>query len=165
MAVMTCCRTLRKLWAFESAYGNWPRIRDEDYSTIERLPSFYNPLHSYRLEKGGDKHYQQQYGDMYFLRLAKLKPAVEEIAAEAWDNLDVHKPSWPQNYWWWLTVSDSWRDCTPCGSSAWCTPRRALLGSRNRLHGYALEAQYSRWYFQRCASDHTLITKTPFIVV
>lgn len=26
---------------------------------------------------------------MYFLRLAKLKPAVEAIAAEAWDNFQI----------------------------------------------------------------------------
>lgn len=26
---------------------------------------------------------------MYFLRLAKLKPAVEELAIEAWDGLEV----------------------------------------------------------------------------
>jgi len=26
---------------------------------------------------------------MYFLRLAKLKPAVEEIAIDAWDGLEV----------------------------------------------------------------------------
>jgi len=41
------------------------------------------------LAKGDQKHYQQQYGDMYFLRLAKLKPAVEELAAEAWAGLEV----------------------------------------------------------------------------
>jgi DNA polymerase delta subunit 2 len=40
---------------------------------------------------GGDRHYQQQYGDMYFLRLAKLKPAVEQVAAEAWDGFSVRE--------------------------------------------------------------------------
>jgi DNA polymerase delta subunit 2 len=39
------------------------------------------------LEK--EKHYQQQYGDMYFLRLTKLKPAVEKIAEEAWDGFQI----------------------------------------------------------------------------
>lgn len=38
---------------------------------------------------GSDRHYQQQYGDMYFLRLAKLKPAVEKIAMDAWGELIV----------------------------------------------------------------------------
>jgi DNA polymerase delta subunit 2 len=40
---------------------------------------------------GSDRHYQQQYGDMYFLRLAKLKPAVEQVAAEAWDGFSVRE--------------------------------------------------------------------------
>lgn len=32
-----------------------------------------------------DRSYQQQFADLYFLRLTKIKPAVESIAAEAWD--------------------------------------------------------------------------------
>lgn len=64
-------------------------LRDIDYPTIERLASSYNPLHSFSLAKGDEKHYQQQYDDIYFLRLAMLKPAVEEIAAEAWGELEV----------------------------------------------------------------------------
>lgn len=59
------------------------------YEPLERTPSSYNPLHSFRLPKGENKHYQQQYGDMYFLRLAKLKPAVEAVAKEAWDEIIV----------------------------------------------------------------------------
>ncbi|KAK4694532.1 DNA polymerase delta subunit 2, partial [Lecanoromycetidae sp. Uapishka_2] len=62
---------------------------NEDYPTIERLPSSYNPLQSFDLAKGDQKHYQQQYGDMYFLRLAMLKPAVEEIAAETWGDFEI----------------------------------------------------------------------------
>jgi hypothetical protein len=31
-----------------------------------------------------EKSYQQQFADMYFLRLTKIKPAVEERALEAW---------------------------------------------------------------------------------
>jgi DNA polymerase delta subunit 2 len=31
-----------------------------------------------------DKSYQQQFADMYFLRLTKIKPAVEQNAADAW---------------------------------------------------------------------------------
>lgn len=70
--------------------------RDEAYPSIERHPSRYNPLHSFELAKGDQKHYQQQYGDMYFLRLAMLKPAVEEIAAEAWDGNEVHSAMVPE---------------------------------------------------------------------
>lgn len=54
---------------------------------MERLPSSYKPFNTFTLEK--EKQYQQQYGDMYFLRLTKLKPAVEAIAAEAWGDLRV----------------------------------------------------------------------------
>lgn len=31
----------------------------------------------------------QQYGDMYFLRLAKLKPVIEAIAGEEWDDFEI----------------------------------------------------------------------------
>lgn len=55
--------------------------------SLERLPSSYKPFNTFTLEK--EKQYQQQYGDMYFLRLTKLKPAVEAIAAEAWGDLRV----------------------------------------------------------------------------
>jgi DNA polymerase delta subunit 2 len=61
--------------------------RDEKYPLLERQPSSYKPLSTFALEK--EKHYQQQYGDMYFLRLTKLKPAVEGIAAEAWDGFQI----------------------------------------------------------------------------
>ncbi|KAI9781589.1 MAG: hypothetical protein M1835_004269 [Candelina submexicana] len=59
------------------------------YPTHTRLPSSYNPLSTFVLAKGDQKHYQQQYGDMYFLRLAQLKPAVEEIASEAWEGVQI----------------------------------------------------------------------------
>ncbi|KAF8248078.1 hypothetical protein K440DRAFT_626676 [Wilcoxina mikolae CBS 423.85] len=36
-----------------------------------------------------EKTYQQQFSDMYFLRLAKLKPAVEALAQEAWEDFEV----------------------------------------------------------------------------
>lgn len=63
--------------------------RDEEYHALNRQPSSYNPLHTFRLPKGDDKHYQQQYGDMYFLRLARLKEPIEEIAEEAWEDFQV----------------------------------------------------------------------------
>lgn len=53
----------------------------------ERTPNSYTPLHSFGLEK--DRQYQQQYADIYFLRLTKIRPAVEAVAAEAWDGLIV----------------------------------------------------------------------------
>ncbi|KAL5628801.1 hypothetical protein BROUX41_002192 [Berkeleyomyces rouxiae] len=52
-------------------------------SSRSRRASSYNPLRSFDLPKV--RSYQQQYGDMYFLRLSKIKPQVEEIAREAWE--------------------------------------------------------------------------------
>ncbi|KAI1180866.1 DNA polymerase alpha/epsilon subunit B-domain-containing protein [Nemania sp. FL0916] len=54
---------------------------------LERAVSEYKPLHSFKLNK--EKSYQQQFADMYFLRLTKIKPAVEQRAAEAWANTVV----------------------------------------------------------------------------
>ncbi|KAL2004089.1 hypothetical protein VTN02DRAFT_309 [Thermoascus thermophilus] len=62
---------------------------DDEYAPLYREPSFYNPLHTFKLPKGEERHYQQQYGDMYFLRLARLKPAVEEVARESWEGLSI----------------------------------------------------------------------------
>ncbi|KAG6009644.1 hypothetical protein E4U21_001708 [Claviceps maximensis] len=47
-----------------------------------RVDDAYKPLHTFRLDK--QRSYKQQYGDMYFLRLTKIKPAVEEVAASSW---------------------------------------------------------------------------------
>ncbi|KAJ9633537.1 DNA polymerase delta small subunit Cdc1 [Knufia peltigerae] len=66
-----------------------PWQKDENAQEQTRVSSDYNPLYSYRLLRGESKHYVQQYGDMYFLRLAKLKPAVEAIAAEDWDDFEI----------------------------------------------------------------------------
>jgi DNA polymerase delta subunit 2 len=63
--------------------------KEDDFPLLERLPSAYNPMHSFVLPKGEHKHYMQQYGDMYFLRLAKLKPAVEAVAADAWEDFEI----------------------------------------------------------------------------
>lgn len=60
---------------------------DEEYASIERQPSVYKPFHTFALPS--EKHYQQQYADLYFLRLTLLKPVVEKIAAEAWDGFLV----------------------------------------------------------------------------
>lgn len=54
-----------------------------------RNPSAYRPLHTFELPKGTEKHYQQQYADMYFVRLAQLKKAVKQKAQEAWEDFEV----------------------------------------------------------------------------
>lgn len=62
---------------------------DQQYDALERTPSSYNPLTTFNLPKGEHRHYQQQYADMYFARLAQLKPAVEKIASEAWADFEI----------------------------------------------------------------------------
>ncbi|KAF5631270.1 DNA polymerase delta subunit 2 [Fusarium sp. NRRL 52700] len=52
-----------------------------------RSASVYKPLQSFVLDK--QRSYQQQYGDMYFLRLTKIKPAVDKVAAEAWTGTKI----------------------------------------------------------------------------
>jgi hypothetical protein len=56
---------------------------------VDRIPSNYNPLSTFYLSAGGSRHYQQQYADMYFLRLAKLKPPTAAVAANAWEGFNV----------------------------------------------------------------------------
>lgn len=60
-----------------------PITSDADRPALERVDHVYTSLHSFKLDK--QRSYKQQYGDMYFLRLAKIKPAVEEVATASWD--------------------------------------------------------------------------------
>jgi DNA polymerase delta subunit 2 len=62
---------------------------DDRAAQLKRISSSYNPLYSYRLPYGENKNYMQQFGDMYFLRLAKLKPVVEAIATDEWDDFEI----------------------------------------------------------------------------
>lgn len=57
-------------------------FRGKAEDELERAASEYKPLHSFKLER--EKTYKQQFADMYFLRLTKLKPVVEQRASEAW---------------------------------------------------------------------------------
>ena len=47
------------------------------------------PLHTFELPKGTDKHYVQQFADMYFLRLSQLRKSVKQRAEEAWNDFEV----------------------------------------------------------------------------
>ncbi|KAK1065078.1 DNA polymerase delta small subunit Cdc1 [Friedmanniomyces endolithicus] len=62
---------------------------NNEHAVLERTASHYTPLPTYQLPKGEHRHYQQQYADMYFARLAQLKPAVEQIASEAWADFEI----------------------------------------------------------------------------
>lgn len=55
---------------------------DETAKVSERIDSAYKPLNTFALSK--DRQYQQQYADIYFLRLTKIRPAVEAVAHAAW---------------------------------------------------------------------------------
>jgi DNA polymerase delta subunit 2 len=57
--------------------------RDIETAPVERTPSQYHPLNTFALEH--NRSYKQQYADIYYLRLTKIKPAVEAIASETWD--------------------------------------------------------------------------------
>ncbi|KMK54541.1 DNA polymerase delta subunit 2 [Aspergillus fumigatus Z5] len=65
------------------------RCSDEQFSPVYREISHYSPLHTFKLPPGDARHYQQQYGDMYFLRLARLKPVVEEVGTDAWEGFSI----------------------------------------------------------------------------
>lgn len=54
---------------------------------LERAASEYKTLHSFKLDK--EKSYRQQFADMYFLRLTKIKPAVDQRASEAWSDVVI----------------------------------------------------------------------------
>lgn len=60
---------------------------DAAHEVPSRSSSAYRPLNSFALDK--QRSYKQQYGDMYFLRLTKIKPAVDQVAATAWDGTTV----------------------------------------------------------------------------
>lgn len=60
------------------------RGKADEQEAPKRAPSSYKSLHTYLLDK--EKSYKQQYADMYFLRLTKIKPAVEQLASSAWQD-------------------------------------------------------------------------------
>lgn len=62
---------------------------DEKPVSLKRAHSSYSPLHSYALPTGEQKGYMHQFADMYFLRLATLKPVVEAAAEEAWSDFEM----------------------------------------------------------------------------
>ena len=56
--------------------------------SLTRTPCTYNPLATYTLLPKA-KHYQQQYADMYFARLAQLKPSLVQLATEAFSDYEI----------------------------------------------------------------------------
>ena len=64
-------------------------VPDTDHPTLERATASYTPHTTFHLPPGGARHYQQQYADMYFARLALLKPPTLALATEAFSALRV----------------------------------------------------------------------------
>ncbi|EMF10121.1 DNA polymerase delta subunit 2 [Sphaerulina musiva SO2202] len=62
---------------------------DTPYESLTRTPCVYNPLATYTLPRGEGRHYQQQYADMYFARLAQLKPSLVRLATEAFQDYEI----------------------------------------------------------------------------
>ncbi|KAL1974299.1 hypothetical protein VTN31DRAFT_4503 [Thermomyces dupontii] len=62
---------------------------NSEFPPHNRAESSYDPLHTFRLPTANTRQYQQQYSDLYFLRLTKLKPAVVKVAQEAWDGFSI----------------------------------------------------------------------------
>ncbi|EHA56641.1 hypothetical protein MCOR27_004386 [Pyricularia oryzae] len=76
-----------KLEDVSSSLLQKPSNSNDSEIPLERRQSSYKSLKTFALDK--EKQYQQQYGDMYFLRLTKIKPAVEEIASTAFGDLVI----------------------------------------------------------------------------
>jgi DNA polymerase delta subunit 2 len=57
---------------------------DTPTSSLERPESNYKSLDNFSLPN--DRQYKQQFADIYFLRLTKIRPAVEEVATAAWQD-------------------------------------------------------------------------------
>ena len=57
--------------------------------SLTRHASSYAPLNSFTLPRGDTRHYQQQYAQVYFARLAVLKPTLERIADEEWGDFEL----------------------------------------------------------------------------
>lgn len=62
---------------------------DDQETTRERLQSSYRPSRKYHIHGEDHKNYQQQYGDMYFFRLAKLKPSLKQVAGDDWADFEI----------------------------------------------------------------------------
>ncbi|WPH03697.1 dna polymerase subunit delta-2 [Acrodontium crateriforme] len=66
-----------------------PSTKQSNHACLTRTSTSYTPLHTFALPKGAERQYQQQYADMYFSRLAMLKPAIEKQALDAWGSFTL----------------------------------------------------------------------------
>lgn len=61
----------------------------DNHDAVFRQLSVYHPLTSFELPPGSSRSYRQQFADIYFLRLAALKPVAAAAASTAWDGFIV----------------------------------------------------------------------------
>ena len=115
--------------------------RNGEHPLMERLPSKYQSLGKFRLAESDQKHYQQQYGDLYFLRLAKLRAAVEHVAEIAWADFEAGRryAKSLDNAHTNMSLGGR-RGGTKEESSPRRPARRALLGGWDSLYGHASQA-------------------------
>ena len=71
------------IFHWRSSANNPTSRRGDAPEALQRQITNYKPLHTFKLEK--TRPYQQQYADIYFLRLTKIRPAVEAAASVAWE--------------------------------------------------------------------------------
>lgn len=77
------CRQCEKLLLLLPLQATNNLSSDGAHSTPARADNAYQSLHAFDLDK--QRPYQQQYADLYFLRLTKIKPAVDQMASSAWE--------------------------------------------------------------------------------
>ncbi|KAL7273410.1 DNA polymerase delta small subunit Cdc1 [Rhizina undulata] len=59
---------------------------DDTYNSVQRAQAEFESIPRFRIK---ERTYQQQFSDIYFLRLTKLKPQVDKVAEAAWDDLEI----------------------------------------------------------------------------
>jgi hypothetical protein len=85
----TCFRVSPCKYCVSSSNANTNSYSEDAPAALSRNASAYNPLHEFVLPPGTDRHYSQQFADMYFLRLMQLKKTVKQRAEEAWRDFEV----------------------------------------------------------------------------
>ena len=71
----------------ESLLHEWRA--DDKYAVRSRQPSAYNPLYHYKLPQAEERQYAQQFADMYFLRLQRLRIHIESLAQAEWADFEL----------------------------------------------------------------------------
>lgn len=87
--MMSCSMASLCTWPVFTLKPNTDRNSEDAPPAPSRNHSAYNPLHDFVLPPGTERHYSQQFADMYFLRLMQLKKTVKQRAEDAWNDFEV----------------------------------------------------------------------------